>query len=256
MFGLFGKRRKRRAAKDASAPRVDADMRLYAIGDIHGRLDLLEALLAKISADRAAHEAARHKLIFLGDYVDRGNHSRELLDLFSQGPIDGFETIYLRGNHEDFLLRFLDDSKGGSNWLYYGGANTLISYGIQASPLEADPNRLIAIQQKLRAALPDSHLTFLRGLEFSYVVGDYFFVHAGVRPGTALAEQSKEDLLWIRDKFLASTADHGSVVVHGHSVRMRPEMLANRIGIDTGAYDTGVLTCLVLQGEGQWLLQT
>ena len=255
MFGLFGKRRKR-GAEHIAAPRVDADMRLYAIGDIHGRLDLLNTLIGKISADRAAHPAARHKLIFLGDYVDRGNHSRELLALLSQGPITGFETIYLCGNHEDFLLRFLDDTTDGSIWLYYGGANTMISYGIPASPLETDPNRLIAIQQKLRNSLPDSHLAFLRGLEISHTEGDYFFVHAGIRPGVPLAEQSKEDLLWIRDKFLASTADHGCVVVHGHSVRMRPEMMANRIGIDTGAYDTGVLTCLVLQGEGQWLLQT
>ncbi len=256
MFGWFGKRRKRRAAKAAPAPRVDDDMRIYAIGDIHGRLDLLATLLAKISADRAAHAAARHQLIFLGDYVDRGNHSRELLDLFSQGPIEGFETTYLRGNHEDFLLRFLDDTEGASIWLYYGGANTLLSYGVLASPLESDPTRLVAIQQKLRDALPDSHLAFLRGLEYSHIVGDYFFVHAGIRPGIPLAEQSKDDLLWIRDNFLASTRDHGRVVVHGHSVRMKPEMLANRIGIDTGAYDTGVLTCLVLQGEGQWLLHT
>lgn len=255
MFGLFGKRRKRAAAAPPP-PRVDADMRVYAIGDIHGRLDLLDKLLDKISADRAAHPAERHKLIFLGDYVDRGNHSRELLDLLSQGPIAGFETIYLCGNHEDFLLRFLDDTTDGSTWLYYGGANTMISYGIPASPLESDPNRLIAIQQKLRNTLPESHLAFLRGLEISHTVGDYFFVHAGIRPGIPLAEQSKEDLLWIREPFLASNKDHGSVVVHGHSVRMRPEMMANRIGIDTGAYDTGVLTCLVLQGEGQWLLQT
>ena len=118
-------------------------MRVYAIGDIHGRLDLLDALLRKISADRATHSAARHKLIFLGDYVDRGNQSRELLDLLSQGPIDGFETTYLCGNHEDFLLRFLDDTSNGATWLYYGGANTLISYGIPASPLETDPDRLI-----------------------------------------------------------------------------------------------------------------
>lgn len=256
MFGLFGKRRKRSDATAAPPPRVDADMRVYAIGDVHGRLDLLGKLLDKISADRAAHPAARHKLIFLGDYVDRGSQSRELLDLLSQGPIDGFETIYLRGNHEDYLVRFLDDPADGSTWLYYGGANTLISYGIPASPLEKDPERLIAIQQRLRRALPESHLAFLRDLEISHVVGDYFFVHAGIRPGIPLAEQSNEDLLWIREPFLASTKNHGCVVVHGHSVRMRPEILANRIGIDTGAYDTGVLTSLVLQGEGQWLLQT
>jgi len=255
MFGLFGKRRKR-GAEHIAAPRVDADMRLYAIGDIHGRLDLLDTLIGKISADRAAHPAARNKLIFLGDYVDRGNQSRELLDLLSRGPIDGFETIYLRGNHEDYLLRFLEDASDAASWLYFGGANTLISYGVPASPLQTDPDRLIAIQQKFRNVLPARHLAFLRGLEISHVAGDYFFVHAGIRPGIPLDEQSPDDLLWIRDEFLTSNANHGRVVVHGHSVRKRPELLANRIGIDTGAYDTGILTCLVLQGEGQWLLRT
>ena len=255
MFGLFTKRRKR-GREDAAAPRVAEDMRVYAIGDVHGRLDLLKKLSGKISEDRAANPAARYKLIFLGDYVDRGNQSRELLDLLSQGPIEGFETIYLSGNHEEFLLRFLTDTTDASSWLYYGGANTLISYGIPASPLQNDPERLIAIQQKFRDVLPESHLAFLRSLEISHVEGDYFFTHAGVRPGVAVDEQAPDDLLWIRDEFLASKADHGRVIVHGHSVRMRPELLANRIGIDTGAYDTGVLTCLVLQGEGQWLLQT
>ena len=254
MFELFGKRQKRGAAR--AAPRVDADIRVYAIGDIHGRLDLLRALLGKITADSATHPAACHKLIFLGDYVDRGNQSRELLDLLSKGPIDGFATTYLRGNHEDFLLRFLDDTSHGATWLYYGGANTLISYGIPASPLETDPDQLIDLQQKLCDVLPESHLAFLRSLKISYVVGDYVFVHAGIRPGIPFAEQLNDDLIWIREPFLASTLDHGCVVVHGHSVCTRPEMLANRIGIDTGAYDTGVLTCLVLQGEGQWLLQT
>jgi len=256
MFRLFGKSRKRGGATAAPSPRVDADTRVYAIGDIHGRLDLLAKLFGKISADRAANPAARHELIFLGDYVDRGNQSRELLDLLSQGSIDGFETTYLRGNHEDYLLRFLDDTADAATWLYYGGANTLISYGIPASPLESDPDRLIALQQKLRQALPESHLAFLRRLEITHTVGDYFFVHAGIRPGVPLAKQTEDDFLWIREPFLASTKDHGCVVVHGHSVCMRPEMLANRIGIDTGAYDTGVLTSLVLQGEGQWLLQT
>jgi len=254
MLGLFGKRQNLGGARPA--PRVDADIRVYAIGDIHGRLDLLHALLGKITADCAANPAACHKLIFLGDYVDRGNQSYELLDLLSKGPIDGFATTYLRGNHEDFLLRFLDDTSHGSRWLYHGGANTLISYGIPASPQETDPDRLIDLQQKLCDVLPESHLAFLRSLKMSYVVGDYVFVHAGIRPGIPFGKQSNDDLIWIREPFLESTLDHGYIVVHGHSVCVRPEMLANRIGIDTGAYDTGVLTCLVLQGEGQWLLQT
>ena len=179
-----------------------------------------------------------------------------MLDLLSQGPIDGFETTYLRGNHEDYLLRFLKDTTDTSSWLYYGGANTLISYGIPVSPLEEDPDRLIAIQQKPRNVLPEAHLEFLRNLKTSHTVGDYFFVHAGVRPGVPLDKQSTYDLLWIREPFLDSTKYHGRMVVHGHSVMTQPERLPNRIGIDTGAYDSGVLTSLVLQGEGQWLLHT
>jgi serine/threonine protein phosphatase 1 len=255
LFGLFGKRGARESEARA-APSVGADRRVYAIGDIHGRHDLLCKLLDKIAADRAAHPAAQYELIFLGDYVDRGNESRDVLDLLSQGPIEGFATTYLRGNHEDYILRFLKDTKGASSWLYYGGANTLISYGIPVSPLEDDPDRLIAIQQKLRNNLPEAHVAFLRNLETSHAVGDYFFVHAGVRPGVPLDKQSTYDLLWIREPFLESTKYHGRMIVHGHSVQMRPEILPNRIGIDTGAYDTGVLTALVLQGEERSLLQT
>jgi serine/threonine protein phosphatase 1 len=254
MFGLFGKGRKRRVP--IAPPRVDADMRVYAIGDIHGRLDLLEDLITKISEDRAAHSAARWKLIFLGDYVDRGRHSREVLERLSQGPLEGFETIYLSGNHEQSMLQFLDDISIGADWLRYGGSDTLFSYGISAPPMQTDPERLTAIQQKFRDAITMQHLTFLNDLETCHVEGDYYFVHAGVRPGVALDDQVANDQLWIRGEFLASKADHGRVIVHGHSVRMEPELLANRIGIDTGAYDSGVLTCLVLQGEGQWLLHT
>ena len=174
----------------------------------------------------------------------------------SQGPVDGFDITYLRGNHEDYLLRFLKDTADTDSWLYYGGANTLISYGIPVSPLEDDPDRLIVIQQKLRNVLPEAHLEFLRTLKISHTVGDYFFVHAGVRPGVPLDKQSTYDLLWIRELFLDSTKFHGRVVVHGHSIMMKPEMLPNRIGIDTGAYDSGVITSLMLQGEGQWLIHT
>lgn len=254
MFKLFNKRK--RAYGGQALPRVDARLRVYAIGDIHGRLDLLLALLDKISEDRATHNAARYELIFLGDYIDRGNQSRQLLDLLSQGPIEGFRTTYLCGNHEDYLLRFLRNPTDNASWLYYGGANTLISYGIPASPLEQNPDQLVAIQQKLRNILPDGHLEFLHNLRVSHTVDDYFFVHAGVRPGVPLNEQLSRDLLWIRGPFLNSTRYHGRVVVHGHSVQVRPEMLPNRIGIDTGAYDSGVLTSLVLQGEGQWLIKT
>jgi len=254
MFKLFSKRN--HTSKDQSPPRVDARRRIYAIGDIHGRLDLLLALLDKISEDRAIHNAARYELIFLGDYIDRGNQSCQLLDLLSQGPIEGFRTTYLCGNHEDYLLRFLGNPTDNASWLYYGGVNTLSSYGIPASPLEENSDQLVAIQQKLRNILPDGHLKFLNNLSVSHTVGDYFFVHAGVRPGIPLNEQLRHDLLWIREPFLNSTRYHGRVVVHGHSVQVHPKILPNRIGIDTGAYDSGVLTSLVLQGEGQWLIKT
>jgi serine/threonine protein phosphatase 1 len=154
------------------------------------------------------------------------------------------------------MKTFLGDIEIGPSWLYYGGAETLASYGIEASSLEQDTEKLTAHQQALKNALPAHHLEFLENLPLTHREGDYFFTHAGVRPGIALEDQKARDLMWIRERFLHSSRDHGCVVVHGHTVTSAPVVKANRIGIDTGAYDSGVLTCLALEGPAQRFIQT
>ena len=236
--------------------RLPEGRRIYAIGDVHGRLDLLRALIAAIDTEQKDAGTARPTLVLLGDYVDRGPDSRGVVETLIEGPLPAFECVHLRGNHEDSFLRFLDDIDIGPSWLYYGGAETLASYGIAAARDEDDPARLATLQAAFAAALPDSHRAFMRGLEPCRAIGGYLFVHAGVRPGVPLAGQSPDDLLWIRGEFLRSAADHGHVVVHGHTIDREPQIRRNRIGIDTGAFATGVLTCLVLEADRYRLIQT
>jgi serine/threonine protein phosphatase 1 len=230
--------------------------RIYAIGDIHGRLDLLQGLIAAIDEEQSAAVAARPTLVFLGDYIDRGSESRAVIDWLMEQPLPRFERVHLLGNHEDSLLRFLTDITVGPNWLHYGGVETLASYGLKAARGEDDTKRLEALQQRLEGALPESHKTFMEGLQHYCTAGEYLFVHAGIRPGVAITEQSLEDLLWIRDAFLTSADDHGHVVVHGHTISYEAEVHDNRIGIDTGAFMSNTLTCLVLEGDEYRLLQT
>ncbi len=255
---LFG----RRDRDPAPAARVPDGVRVYAIGDVHGRADLLGELYALITADAAAAAGAagapQHEkiVVHLGDYVDRGDDSRGVIEVLLDPPLAGFERVFLSGNHEALMLRFLDDIDIGPLWFDNGAAATLLSYGVPlAGPLSREATLHVA-QRELNERLPDRHLAFLRELRSSHEIGDYFFVHAGVRPGVALEAQAEDDLLWIREEFLGSDADHGRVVVHGHSVRPEVEYRPNRIGIDTGAYATGVLTCLALEGAGRRLLQT
>ncbi|MFT6510731.1 MAG: serine/threonine protein phosphatase 1 [Parvibaculaceae bacterium] len=230
--------------------------RVYAIGDVHGRLDLLEQLLEMIVADGADYEGKK-LLIFLGDYIDRGLKSRGVLDLLSGDMPEGFEAIFLKGNHEQAMLQFLEDAEFGRTWKYYGGLETLYSYGIQDVALSDDPEAFETARLALGAVLPDSHLNFLTNRLIPYFdLGGYYFVHAGVRPGLPLNRQVEADLYWIRDDFLQSKFDHGRVVVHGHTPVEHPEIRRNRIGIDTGAYITGHLTALVLEGRGQRFLST
>ena len=257
LFSSRDKRNKTRGSGARRGPaRVPDGLRLYAIGDIHGRLDLLTTLLSRIRADRERHGARRHKIVFLGDYVDRGPESRQVIELLCGDAMPGSETVYLVGNHEDAMLRFLDDIEVGRSWLQFGGVATLYSYGIAARPQEFDPERLQSMQLELRDALPEHHLSFLRSLETFHVEGDYLFVHAGIRPGVPIERQERDDLIWIRDEFLRSKVDHGKIVVHGHTVSAEPEICRNRIGIDTGAFMSGALTCLILQGEEQCMIHT
>lgn len=236
--------------------RLPDGARAYAVGDIHGRDDLLAAMIGLIRRDQADRPAARPIALFLGDYVDRGPDPGGVIERLAGGPLPGFEVHCLKGNHEDLMLRFLDGTGELANWVYNGGETTLADYGVHGALGFYSPPDEAACRADLERALPPRHLAFLRGLALSWALGDYLFVHAGVRPGVALAEQDDFDLMWIRDGFLDSAADLGAVVVHGHTISLGPEVRANRIGIDTGAYRTGILTCLVLEGEGRRFLNT
>lgn len=243
----------RRGAK----PRTPEGRRVYAVGDIHGRLDLLGDLHRLIQRDAAkAPDETTKVLIYLGDYVDRGPDSFGVVETLIYDPLEGFEIVHLKGNHEDFLLRFLDDATLGFDWMFNGGQETLESYDVGLYDRACGMATMESAQERFRAALPESHLAFFEGLERFHVEGDYVFVHAGIRPGVGLDEQSDEDLMWIRDEFLDSRADFGHVVVHGHTIRYDPDEKRNRIGVDTGAFLTGRLTCLVLEGTERTFLHT
>lgn len=221
-------------------------MRVYAIGDIHGRLDLLDALHAQITADAATAPEPRKVIVYLGDYVDRGLESKAVLERIIKGHPAGFEKVHLKGNHEAIMLEFLEDSSTAKKWLAIGGNATLLSYGVDVPSGLRSEAEFENVQLELLSKLPPAHLAFLESLELSHTIGDYQFVHAGVRPGRSLYRQVERDLIWIREPFLSSPTWHGKVIVHGHSTEWEPEVYDNRIGIDTAAYASGRLTCLVL----------
>jgi len=253
---MTGRNRSTDGRAEDARPAVPAGTRLYAIGDIHGRVDLLRTLKDLIHEDAYRRQAPRNVVVYLGDYVDRGDESRAVIDVLLNEMLPGFESYHLKGNHEDTMLRFLGDTSVGPSWLSFGGRETLRSYGIDPPNPYAPAVELQRAQRALAASLPREHLEFLRGLLLSHQEGDYFFAHAGVRPGVPLAEQNSRDLMWIRDDFLLSGTDFGKVVVHGHTIDPEPQLRPNRIGIDTGAYWSGRLTALVLDGTSQTFLQT
>ena len=235
-----------------------ADTVVYVVGDIHGRCDLLAQIHDGIDRDSRYRAAGRRVLVYLGDYVSRGIDSQRVVEQVMGERPGGCATVCLKGNHEDLLLRFLGgELEAGRHWFDYGGLDALAHYGVVAGVgRERDEGTLEALRQRFARALPPGHLEFLRRLLVSHDEGGYHFVHAGVRPGVPLAEQSEYDRMWIRKRFLDSHLEHGAVVVHGHSISARPQLRHNRIGIDTGAYASGVLTCLVLDGEARGILQT
>ncbi|MGE3711028.1 MAG: metallophosphoesterase family protein [Hyphomicrobiaceae bacterium] len=231
-------------------PQLPEGRRVYAVGDVHGCLPQLTALLARIGADCAARPASHVTLIFLGDYIDRGPDSAGVVETARARPDWAQETITLKGNHEEMLERFFADSCSLAQWCQFGGLETLASYGLD--PKEVAAGQIFAhakIHDAFMEAFPETHDEFFAGLQHSYSAGGYFFCHAGVRPGIPLERQRPNDLLWIREDFLHSTADFGRVVVHGHTRVKEPELLANRINVDTGAYSTGRLTCAVLEAD-------
>ncbi len=237
------------AAERSAVPRyrfTDPRVRVAAIGDIHGRSDLLTRLEPLL--DAAARDPDRVLIeVYLGDYIDRGPGSRAVIErLVSRAARRDRITIHLGGNHEAMLLAALSDDAAFLHWLDNGGRTTLLSYGISPQRAAGAP---AATRAALAAALPPDHLAFLRALRVSFHHGGFFFTHAGVRPGVPLAAQASDDLIGIREPFLSAQGGLGAVVVHGHTPVREPVFRANRIGIDTGAYVTGVLTCLLVTDE-------
>ena len=222
-------------------------IRIYAIGDIHGRADLLEQVLKRIDADRATHPAPRCIEVFLGDYIDRGPASRKVLDLLVARQ-SAHRTVFLKGNHETFMIDFATKPFILEYWQNLGGLETLMSYGVTPS-INADTADQVRLAATFDEVVPESHRRFLRDLNLSFTCGDFLFVHAGIRPGIPLAGQREEDLLWIRQDFLLYEDDFSKIVVHGHTPVVQVDVRPNRINIDTGAYATGTLTCLMLESD-------
>jgi len=238
--------RSQNLTRPTDPPRLPDGVRIYAITDIHGCSDLLRQMFNVIDADLARSPARDSIQVFLGDYIDRGPDSRGTIDLLIERS-KRHKTIFLRGNHELLLLLALTDPARFLEWKRFGGLQTLLSYGIKPTnhPAKAEVLELI---EALAHAIPKTHFDFLRALRPSFCCGDFFFVHAGVRPGVPLDRQRDEDLLWIRDEFLESDQYFGKYVVHGHSPVLAPDIRLNQINIDTGAYATGNLTLLSIQG--------
>jgi serine/threonine protein phosphatase 1 len=240
---------------------------LYAVGDIHGRMDLLSRLMQMIEADAATMpRGTKPQIVFLGDYIDRGLQSRDVIEFFASGGADRFDPVFLLGNHEEALLRFLNDVGFGKQWARFGGAETLYSYGL------APPNTRVSLHSheemaaatkawervwhEFRTRLPAHHLSFLEGLKPLYMAGDYLFVHAGLRPGIALEQQSARDMLWIREEFLEDRAPFAQLIVHGHTPGESVYRDDRRIGLDTGAFLSGRLSAARLFGTDVAFLST
>jgi serine/threonine protein phosphatase 1 len=228
-------------------PKLPEGLRVYAVSDIHGRADLLQTVFTAVDHHIANSEPARSLHVFLGDYIDRGPGSRQTIDLLIERS-RRHECIFLKGNHEAFMFEVLQDPARLDAWREYGGIQTLMSYGLAPS-IKPDRNEQNELVQALRQTMPDQHRAFFANLRTSFSCGDFFFVHAGVKPGVPLRRQREEDLLWIRDEFLQSEADFGRYIVHGHTPVPKPEIKPNRINIDTGAYATGTLTLLTIEGD-------
>lgn len=221
-------------------------VRIYAVGDIHGRADLLRSLLLAIMEDTRAHPGGAPLVVFLGDYIDRGPASAHVIELLLTLS-RSLPAVCLAGNHELYALRFLRDAAFGPRWFNLGGRETLASYGVSSVAGATLPG-FDEMARAFGRAMPDEHRRFLMTLATSFSLGDYIFVHAGLEPGRALAEQGADVLTTIRVSPSSGPTGFGKVVVHGHTPNAEPEIAADRINIDTGAYATGRLTCLVLEG--------
>lgn len=240
---------------------------LYAIGDIHGRHDLLERLVQMIEADAAGlADGVKAQIIFLGDYIDRGLKSKDVIDFLTSGAVDRFDPVYLMGNHEEALLRFYEDASFGAQWARYGGAETLYSYSLvppnqraslnSHTEMAAARDAWIKVWNDFRSRLPAEHLAFFQSLKPYHIAGDYMFVHAGLRPGVSLERQTMRDMLWIREEFLDDPDDFPKLIVHGHTPMDTVHHDHRRLGLDTGAFLTGKLTAARLTGTDVAFLST
>lgn len=247
-----------KASAESSQPVIHAEIpegrRVYAVGDIHGRLDLFEALLKVIDADDAAHGKAETTLILLGDLVDRGPDSAGVVHLAHKLQSERGDVRILGGNHEEMFLASFEDKDVLRPFLRHGGKQTLLSFGID--PIALRRADIAETQVLMQSAISQEDRDFMAGFEEAIVIGDYLFVHAGILPGAPLAEQKGEHLRWIREPFLSHAQQHEHVVVHGHTITQDAQDRGNRIGIDTGAFESGRLTALVLEGTSRRFLQT
>ncbi len=236
-------------------PRVPPKQLVFAIGDIHGCLKHLEDLQQKILAYAANYPSYQKTVIYLGDYIDRGPAAKGVIDNLLGNSLPGFDTIFIKGNHEQMLLDFIETAGLGQVWFDYtnGGRETIHSYDVTEPRFFTD---LDQTQKQFIAAFPDAHLQFMRGLKMNHIIGDYYFVHAGVHPGKPLDQQLNEDMLWIREPFLSSHNDYGKIIVHGHTIVAHADIKNNRIAVDTGAFWSGVLTALALHDDKREFLQT
>lgn len=230
-----------------SKPLLPKDDLVVAVGDIHGCLELLQKLQREIIRHAESIPAKHRTIVYLGDYIDRGPDSKGVIDQLLTG-LPGFESVFIKGNHEQFLLDFLKDPGSGQTWLdgVNGGRATLESYGVAEPHYFTD---LPAVQKQFAEAFDVDHRAFFAMLQPSYQRGQYFFTHAGVHPNYPLSAQRPEDLLWIREPFLSSTKNYGKIVVHGHTITTHPDIKPNRIGIDTGAFWSGMLTAMIAHGD-------
>jgi serine/threonine protein phosphatase 1 len=239
----------------AHNPRIPQGRRVYAVGDVHGRHDLLQSLIGQVLSHADQAPDAQKVLLFVGDYVDRGKASKEVIDFLLKFDVPGWQKIFLRGNHDQAVLDFLDDPKFYRVWKGYGAQETLFSYGVMP-PRFDDDCAFARARDEFVLKCPATHLEFLKNLHYTHIEGDYLFVHAGIRPGIALENQTPEDLLWIREDFLFSRQPLGKLVVHGHTPGKTPVRRKNRICIDTGAYATGHLTAVILEDDRCGFLTT
>ncbi len=238
------------------SPEAASLERVYAIGDIHGRLDLLQRVESAILQDMDARPVSRAAICYLGDYIDRGPASAEVLAHLATPRADGISGIFLKGNHDERLLDFLvSPGEHGPDWVSHGGRDALRSFGIEVS-LEPDDQEWQRVRDNLFKALGSAERDFLRHLRLAFCWRHYIFVHAGINPDMPMTAQPCHDLMWIRDAFLESHRDYGRTIVHGHTIRAEPEVRINRIGVDTGAYGSGRLTCLILDDAGQSFIST